>query len=252
MVITIWEDLKKIFGDYHIYLCMVGLGLVYFFAYLGTLSTNTYRFGVLASYQNIAVGNELVLLAFLLCIVGGSFLYCAEEKHNYLNFEIQRIGVKKYTISKLVVALVGGFSTFVVGNLIYLLGILLHHWYVFGGISFEEENWVAMMWMWLFFALRCGVLSAIGFLVSTYVPNYYIAMTVPLLLYYIILEVEYWISLYLPIIPKKLFFTDIYFAGRIEGDDLQEFLFALLYTACILVIMYCMAKKRIERRLEHA
>lgn len=252
MVLTVWTDLKKLFGDYHIYLCMIGLGFAYILMYLGTLSSNTYRFGIVASYANISEGSEIMLLAFLLCIVGGSFLYCAEEKHGYLNFEIQRIGVKKYTVGKLLASVIGGFCTLMVANLIYLGGILIHRWLVFGTVSFAGENVEAMIWMWLFSALRCGVLSAIGFLVSTYVPNYYIAMTVPLLMYYAILQVQYWISIFFPMIPSKFFFSKVYMGGYLEGDDLQEFIFALLYTACILVIMFCMAKERIERRLEHA
>ena len=128
----------------------------------------------------------------------------------------------------------------------------MHQWSELGEISFGEEGATAMIWMWLFSSLRCAVLSAIGFLVSTYVPNYYIAMTVPLLTYYAILQVEYWVSCFLPMFPEMFFFSDVYLGGRIEGNDAQEFVFALMYTTCIVVIMYKMARKSIERRLEHA
>lgn len=251
MVRKLCIDLKKMFGNYHIYLCMMSLGFVYIVVYFQTLSSGIYQFGIVSSYDNIAEGSMVMLVSFLLSIVGGSVFYCAEEKYGYLLFEIQRVGTSVYTISKVLISLIGGFCTVMVGNIIYLCGILLHRLWIFESISLVGENIEHMMWLWLFSALRCGVLSAIGFLISTYISNYYIAVTVPLLIYYVILELEYWISLYFPMIPEKFFFTDTYLAGYIEGNDLQEFMFALLYTACVSVIIYRMAKSRIERRLEH-
>lgn len=251
MVRKLYIDLEKMFGSYYIYLCMISLGLVYIVVYFQTLSSGMYQFGIVASYDSVAEGSMVMLVSFLLSIVGGSVFYCAEEKYGYFRFEIQRVGTSVYTISKLLISVIGGFCTVIVGNLIYLCGIILHRLWMFGTITFVEENIEHLIWLWLFSALRCGVLSAIGFLVSTYISNYYIAMTVPLLMYYVILELEYWISIYFPIIPEKFFFTDAYLAGYVEGNDLHEFIFALLYTACVLIIIYRIAKSRIERRLEH-
>ena len=252
MVLTILTDLKKLFGDYHIYLCMIGLGGIFCLMYICTLSSDAYIGGVVNSYLTISEGSEILLLSFLLCIVGGSFLYCAEEKHSYLNFEIQRVGARKYTISKLITSLIGGFSTRFVANVIFLVGIMIHQWFALGGLYFGEDGGAVMLWTCLFSSLRCAVLSAIGFLVSTYVPNYYIAMTVPLIMYYTILQVEYWVSYFLPVFPERFFFSSIYIEG-ISGEHLAKgFLYAIMYTACIVVIMYKMARKSIERRLEHA
>lgn len=252
MVAVIGSDLKKLFGDYHIYLCMIGLAGIDVLVYLCTLSSEAYRLGYVTSYYSVAEGSEILLLSFLLCIVGGSFLYCAEEKYGYLNFEIQRVGVGKYTVSKLVVSFIGGFCTLIASSTIFFCGIMVHHYFEFGAVSFKDENLTAMFWMWMFSALRCGLLSAIGFLVSTYVPNYYIAMTMPLLIYYAILQVQHWVSVFFPIIPMEFHFSKVYMSGIIEGKDIQRFVFAVLYTACLFVIMYRMAKRRIERRLEHA
>ena len=252
MVRVIATDFRKMISSYHVYLCMMGLGLMYFVMYLGSLNSNTYMFGIVASYENVAEGTEIMLLAFLLSIVGGSFLYCEEEKHGYLKFVIQRIGVKRFTAGKLFTSLIGGFGIVMAGNIIYLVGIIVHRWIVFGTVSFEGEDMAYMFWEWMFSALRCGVLSEIGFLVSTYVANYYIAMTTPLLMYYAILSLETWIPVFFPMIPSKFFFTDVYLAGYIKGNDSIEFVFALFYTACISLIMYSMVKKRIERRMEHA
>ena len=251
VVAAIGTDLKKLFGDYHIYLCMIGLGLINILGYLCSLSSGVYRFGYVSSYRGVAESSELLLLAFLLCVVGGSLLYCAEEKYGYLNFEIQRVGVGRYTVSKLLTSFIGGFCTLVASSFIFLCGIIVHHYFALGVISFGNEEWTGLFWMWMFAALRCGLLSVIGFLVSTYVPNYYIAMTMPLLIYYAILQVQHWIWVFFPTIPMQYQFSKIYMSGII-GDDMERFAFAVVYTACLCLIMYFMAKRCIERRLEHA
>lgn len=250
MVRMLRIDLRRMFGGYDIYVCMAGLGILYMVTYLQT-EAEVPGSSIVNAFHIVAESSEFLLLAFLLCIVGGSFLYCTDEKHGYMKFEIQRVGVGAFTISKLVTSLLGGFLTVIGGNSIFLAGMLIHQFFVIGTVTFEDPN-IVLGWVWLFSALRCGVLSAIGFWVTTYVPNFYIAMTIPLLLYYGILQVETWFSCFFSWFPSEFFFTNIYHrsTGGFESE-LQKYLFALLYTACISVVMYRMAKKRIERRLEH-
>jgi len=57
---------------------------------------------------------------------------------------------------------------------------------------------------------------------------------------------------FFPIIPKGFYFSDIYSSVIAEEKEMQRFMFALLYTAGVFVIIYRMAKVCIERRLEHA
>lgn len=246
MVRIVCNDLKKMFSSSLIYICMIGLGAIYFFVYITTLSAK--NVGIVSSFSHVADGSEIILVSFLLSIVGGSFLYCAEERYGYLGFEIQRIGVSRYTASKLITSVVGGFCTVMAGNGIFISGIVAHQFFLSEKNIFITEDVEYLVWFLLVSGLRCGMLSAIGFLVSTYIPNYYIAMTVPLLMYYALLIIEDYVSIVFPFIPSALYFTDRYFAGIVEG---RGFVFSALYTSCILVIMHQVAKNRIERRLEH-
>lgn len=250
MVRIFCTELRKMFGSFHIYLCMVILGIIYILAYFGTLSSKHYIMGMTNSYAVISQGSEVMLVAFLLSVVGGSFLYCAEEKHSYFFFEIQRIGTSGYTAGKILTSVFGGFITYIAGSMIFIGGICLHRFWLYGTIVVEKAEF--LVWVCVFSALRCGVLSAMGFLVSTFVENYYIAMTAPLLIYYAVLQLEYWVSVFLPQLPSSLFFSSIYMAGLTEGGGWKEFILAFLYTACICLIMYGISKRSIERRLEHA
>lgn len=253
MVRMVNTDLRKLFGDYHIYACMAGMAFVYMLVHLQTVHGMGDTFGIVNAYKRVAGGSEVMLVAFLLSIVGGSFLHCAEEKHGYLGLEIQRVGAGVYTASKLFVSLVGGFCTKIAGDIMFLLGISAHKLFLTEAVSFQGEKWEYMVWMMLFSALRCGVLSAIGFLITTNVANYYIGMSMPIILYYGILQVEYWFSVFFPIFPDSFYFSDIYNSYSYTEDGFQQkFVFAVLYTACISVVMYRMARARVERRMEHA
>ena len=250
MVRMILTDLKKLVGHYHIYAFMLGLGCIYILAYFEMAQGQTYM-GSFAEGLGYIRGNEILLLCFLICIVGGSFLYCAEEKYGYLKFEIQRVGISVFTISKLIISVIGGFITAIVGVVISMCGIIviLFCKYEDKSLIWGEFDYLEyIVWVWIFQALLCGVLSAIGFVVTTFVANYYIGMTAPLLLYYVILELEGWIQ-----IPKLIEFTTVYTQVRgIREGYLFYFVYAVLYTIGLCVLFYIIAKKQIQRRLEHA
>ena len=248
MVRALWGDLKKLFGDSSIYLCMLGLGLLYILMYISSLSSQSYLYSIVNVFSSVT-GKEILFVSFMLSIVGGSFLYCAEEKHGYVVLEVQRTGVGTYTASKLLVSVLGGFCIVIVANCIFLAAIYVHRFSILGLMPYVEEDWSSFFWEWLVSALRCGMLSAFGFVVSTYIPNYFIAMVTPILIYETLLWIENYIPKFLPFISSEFFFTKRYYAGLVEG---KAFGITLLYTIAVLILLYSIAKKFVERRLEHA
>lgn len=192
-----------------------------------------------------------MLFCFLICIVGGSFLYCVEEKYGYLNYEIQRAGVKIYTISKMLVSVVSGFMTAIIG-IFSGIGVMILVSYV----KYDDKTkiWPTMnnlerfAWEVILFAMLCGLLSAIGFLVTTVCANYYIGMTVPIIIYYVLLSIRNWIAIPIPLQISKVYLH----VGYIDSGYIYYFIYALLYTSCWLTIVYKIAKNRIQRRMEHA
>ena len=82
MVRAIKEDFSKIFGDYRVYLCMFGLMIVCLLSYFEMIRGQNFYNDVENGFTNL-LGNEIILFCFLICIVGGSFLYCIEERHGY-------------------------------------------------------------------------------------------------------------------------------------------------------------------------
>lgn len=247
-------DLKRLLGSAYIYLCGIGLGILLMFGVAGQIAVtgSTTRGNFIDQFLNIE-SNEIILLCFLFCIAGGSFQYCTEEKYGYVSESTLRTGVPGYCIGKLVVSAVGGFLTSLISRMVCCLCIivvLLSEYEDKSVVWPQTEKLVGFMWGSFSFFLLCGMLSAVGFVVTTIVANYYIGITVPIILYYAILSINQWLP-----VPKTLSISFVYW--RAELLDLGNgygvwTLYVCLYTLCILIILYFIAANRIRRRLEHA
>lgn len=237
--------MAKMFSSYHIYLCILAWGSICTFSCWKYMSEQIYS-GKLVSCLNYMFGDAVSLYCFLACVIGGSFLYCAEEKHRYLQFEIQRIGVKKYTGSKLCVSYIGGFLVVLLGT---IQTILLIYLLFYSG----EEDWTAIWggmeevhafaWTVLGRCMMCGMLSAMGYLTAIFYANFYVAMTVPIIAYYAALVSSNFVP-----IPKHIQFHRVY----LYMNSSAKLIYACMYSLCLLVIFYMIAVYRTQRRLEHA
>lgn len=245
----IQTDFKKIFGDYHIYLCILALGFICSLAYLEMTSGQIYFFDFTNEFT-ILLSNEIILFCFLICIVGGSFLYCSEEKYGYIKFEIQRVGIKIYTISKLVTSVASGFIVSISGMAMSVITMIING-YLRGNTAIHIwpslNDLEQFIWQIFLFSLLCGLLSAMGFLVTTFYTNYYVAMTAPILIYYALLSLYVWIP-----VPEELQISKVFLVVSSVDDKFEYYgIYAILYTICFIIIFYQIAKKKIQRRLEH-
>lgn len=248
MANMILTDLRKMFGNYQIYLSMLSLSVVYTLTFVEQLRSNKFMGDFTNGFQMILVSDTMIYI-FLICIVGGSFMYCAEEKYGYFKFEIQRVGVHAFTVGKLLTSLIGGFLTSIIG-IFGSIGAVI----VFSYISYANkaaiwpsaEQLENMIWSVLLLALLCGLLSTMGFLVTTFCANYYIGMAAPIILYYVLLLLLKWFH-----VPQMFQISYVYLEGGAMSEGyLSYFIYAVMYTACLQIIFYRIAKWRIKRRLE--
>lgn len=250
MVKVFTTDLRKIFGDFHVYLCMMAIATVFAFSY-GELIREQDHFFNFTSVYGMMSGGPLLLFCFLICIVGGVYLYCTEDCYGYVYYIIQRTNVKIYLISKLISSFLSGFVIAMVGFIINTAAIILHTY-----LLYEDKSliWPTLaevelyLWEIVLFSMLCGVLSVIGFVVATFYANFYVAITAPIILYYALLSLYDWFN-----IPVAFQISKVYLSvGFIDTPCINQFIYASLYTACHIVIFYIISIGRIQRRIEHA
>ena len=243
MVRTIKNDLVKMFSSYHFYLCVLAWGGIYTFSCWKFQSEQLQVGSDLPNLLWSIFGGSIILYCFLACVIGGSLLYCAEERHRYLQFEIQRIGVKKYVASKLCVSYTGGFLVVLLGTV--LTAILI---YMMFYVGLEDKLWDMMeiqqlAWTVLGHCMLCGILSVMGYLTAVFYSNVYVAMTIPIVVYYALLALYGIFS-----VPDKVQFHKYF----IYLDSRGGLISACIWSVCMLAVFYIIAVYRTKRRLEHA
>lgn len=118
---VITTDLRKMFSSKIIYLSILGLGIIFSCTNLSAILVSRNP-GNAVTLMKSVLNQDMMLVLFLFCIVGGGFLYCTEAKYNYMQFEILRVGVKRFVVSKIAVSMLGGFLTAFCGMVLGCIG----------------------------------------------------------------------------------------------------------------------------------
>lgn len=199
-------------------------------------------------------GDMFALVCFVLCIVGGGYGFCMEQKNHCVIYYVLRDKVAHYTLAKTVVSFVGGFVVTFLGH---ILGVIMMTVEILLSGKYNERlipgsnEWKVMFAYILGFSLLCGMLSVLAMLISVFVVDYFIVMAMPILIYYIILNITGWLLL-----PVWIDITNIYFINFTNNDFvLSKFIlqtaYALFFSTCLALIMYIIMKKGIERKIEN-
>lgn len=199
-------------------------------------------------------GDGFFLVCFVLCIVGGGYGFCTEQKNHCVIYYVLRDKIAHYTMAKTIVSFLGGFLVTFWGC---ILGIIMMTGRIFlfrqynGSIIPEMNGLEAMMAYILGFSLLCGVMSVFAMLISVFIVDYFIVMAMPILVYFMVMNITSWISL-----PVWLDISNIYFIHFNTDDFILEQCvyqigYALLFSIWLGMVMYQIIKKGIERKIEH-
>lgn len=248
-------EMEKLFCSRRFYLCILGLivGMQ-----LNALELLNY-YGVYG-YTNIhevylrGHSEGFCLLGFILCVAGGGISFCIEQKGQCVRYIILRGNARSYGIGKIVSAFLGGylitFFGFALGelSLAITLYIKLGSW--IGITSCIPELGMDMVNL-LADSFRGSLLSVIALLVSVFIPDLFITMTIPIVIYYAWLVITGWIN-----IPAFLDITVLYdcFVGW-SSISWSQFLsgisYPFLFTLCVVCGLGCVIVRAMKWRIEH-
>lgn len=243
-------EFQKLFENIRFYFSVTGISVGLLLSALDLM-----RFDKHSSVDNIfhmAATTAFLIICFVLCIVGGGFSFCVEQKNRCIRYEILRCNVRAYSGAKVITAFAGGYLSSFMGCLLGEIGMGL-------ALMFRYKNWSQVVTGYegiqlnlvyiLQFSLLCGVLSVLALLVTIFIPDYFVAMCAPVLLYFAWLNISGWLSL-----PACLDITNIFYVHYNSFDIKQffgDFTYALLITACLLYFMWLVINKGIKWRSEN-
>ena len=245
-------EFQKLFESFYFWISILGIGIGLL---LSSLEVMRYTpFSTIDNLFQMISGDMFFLICFVLCIVGGGYGFCMEQKNHCVIYYVLRDRIAHYTMAKALVSFVGGFLVTFLGcifGLIIIAGALFmfdqYNGAIISGINGLEVSLAYIMG----FSLLCGVLSVLAMLISVFIVDYFIVMTMPILLYYMILNITGWIPL-----PACLDITQIYFIQFNNSDFvLEKFVYdigyALLFSIWLVWGMYKIIKKGIEGKIEN-
>lgn len=249
MKIMIKIEFQKLVESFRFWVSISGIAIGLF---LNSLEVMRYTSFVTIDDLFIRIsGGAFFLICFVFCIVGGGYGFCMEQKNHCVIYSVIRGKIAHYTIAKTIVSFLGGFLVAFFGCILGIIIISGKLWMCrqYNGTSFNGLE-VGLAYI-LGVSLLCGMLSVFAMLISVFIVDYCIVMAMPILIYYMVLNITGWLTL-----PVWLDITHIYYI-YFNNDDfvLEEFVYsigyALLFSICLTFVIYKIMIKGIERKIEH-
>ena len=176
-----------------------------------------------------------------------------EQKNHCVIYYVLRDKLAHYTLAKTIVSFIGGFLVSLLGS---ILGIIMMTIKIVlcnqcNGRVVATNGLETMFAYIVGFSLLCGILSVLAMLISVFIVDYFIIMAMPILVYYMVLNIEGWLT---P--PVWLDISLTYFIRYNPEEFIWErFIwdagYAVLYSVCLVLAMYKIIKKGIERKIEN-
>ena len=185
--------------------------------------------------------------------------YSIEQENRMVIYKIARSGKKQYFTSKILVSVLTGGTTIVVGSLLFILILATYLPIVTPGKVFEmtgfpyhnalaNGNGLPYMAIALYLALLSGALwSSAGMCISAFLPSPYLAICFPMIFQFLVVELGRLLHL-----PNGLR-LDMLLCGR--GAFLSDGTTLIVVTIAVAVLIALFGKlfaNRCERRLEGA
>ncbi len=249
MIRNLQVDAKRLLLNRRFYYCIAGMALALWASGIAYVH-NRYGIPTLEECYDETTFGGFVILFYMLCVVGGGLDYCMDVKNHYMRYMVIRNGVRPYAVSKTIMAAVSGYISMFVGQVLFcgmMWGYLVSRNGAVSGILSGGEQFRDMCWAVLVFSLLGSVLSVLGLFVTSLVPNVFVGMATPVLVYYVVITLtnRYWSSPY--VMPSCIFFS----YNKLFGSGERHFLYAVFVTLCITVLLYGGIYRQMKRRGEH-
>ncbi|KLE16320.1 ABC transporter permease [Clostridium sp. C8] len=197
-------DLKRCFTSIWFFIAVIGISLSYFLGDFGDLTMNISRFDVLSFMKISSSIGYFSELTILLAALPFTMSFCEDIENNYIRFLIIRGNSFKYALSKIIVCIVSSFISVFVGKACIILFLMTKlplvsettgNYEVFINQTFGylliNKNFILYFIIEIFFtAVICSMFSIIGLTITTYINNKFLAITAPIISYFIFYQIS--------------------------------------------------------------
>ena len=165
-----------------------------------------------------------------------------------------RTGIDRYVSFKLIASAVSGFLTIFIGYWLYaLIDGLFHPWYLYSpmdSFKFYAENgqvWLTFMTYIIYRSFSGALVAVLGFTVSTFIPNPYIAAASPLAIFMVIRRLVNGMD------QNTLRNPTVWFVGiHLSSNDAAVVIEKAVLTVILCIVLEMAAVLAMRRRFQHA
>lgn len=185
-------DLKRALISLKFLLAILGLILLFV---IGLYSKQFFSETPVVLYAELLISMLSYNIVFLVFgAIGGTMLFCTDWENKYFRVMLTKTTATKYATSKAITCFL---SAFLIVFLSYwlLIGVLstfcsVYQSWVIGGVysnlDSEEGAYIYIFIKSLFMSLCAGMLSVFALWLTTKIPNIFVALSTPILTYYVI------------------------------------------------------------------
>jgi len=186
-------NLRQAILSWRFLFSVFGVALVMTFAAWSWITNSQEFTDVVYLYTGGTSGGSLFLLTGVLPIFAFATTFASEWGQKATSFWMIRTGIRKYSISKVIVTAISGFLTTAVGFLLFILLMWIKFPLLFSPSSGDAyavllENGEAIKYLMYHIthvSLTSALFEVIALWVSTYIPNTFVAIASPLIVYFI-------------------------------------------------------------------
>lgn len=197
-------DLKRCFTSIWFFIAVLGISLSYFFGDFGDLTANTSRFDVLSFMKISSSIGYFSELTILLSALPFTMSFCEDIENNYIKFLIMRGNSFKYALSKTIVCILSSLISVFLGKACVILFLttklplvskVTGNYDVFINETFGylliNGKFILYFIVQIFFtAIICSMFSIIGLTITAYINNKFLAITAPIIIYFIFYQIS--------------------------------------------------------------
>ncbi|MBU5485121.1 hypothetical protein KQI86_12325 [Clostridium sp. MSJ-11] len=255
---TLVMDIRRSFLSIGFITSVIGTCFIYFLGdwidiLWGRSDVLTYFF------ISISIG-RVIQFTILLSALPYTISFCTDWNSKYIRPCIMRTGVNKYGWSKVVSCYLSGTMSIALGSWLFIILLMFKFPLVSTSSQYYEACKNTMFGQFLidgrhilYFAFRihlivmaCGFFSVVGLYISTYLPNKFVALTSPFIVYYFLSQLGHELDL-----PWYLC-VDLIIKGNFQlGGDFINIIYSTLLFAILTIFTGFLFVKGVRRRVSN-
>lgn len=254
------SDFKRCFTSVWFFVAIIGVGLSYFIGDFGDLGSEFSRLDVLGFLNISSAIGGFSELTILLGALPFAMSFCEDLSSNFIKFLVIRGNIFKYSLSKIITCISSSIASITLGRalLIFILQFKIplvstisanYEASVEGTFGFllTSGNYISYFLVdILFIAITCSIFAIIGLVITTYLPNKFLAITAPIISYFLLYQLA--IGLALPSFLKiDKIMKGIFIIGSPSVNIVYVLLLGIIAYLIGSYVFYKGVKKNVEK-----